>query len=293
MPTPYDVITDRIVKQLEQGVIPWRQPWQTLPPVSLNTLRAYRGVNVFLLASQGYGSPYWLTFNQVKKLGGHVRKGEHGTPVTFWKIGDEHVAVNPDTKEERKTRSILLRYYTVFNLEQTENIANVLGLSSVERVPKLEECERIVSQMPNRPGFEQSHKAWYNSGKDVVGMPSKTAFCDTESYYSTMFHELVHSTGHPHRLDRFAANDTDHRFGSESYSKEELVAELGAAMLCGVTGIAPATIDRSAAYLKSWIDVLKGDSRLVVSAASLAQKAADFITGNVDADVERDIPEAN
>jgi antirestriction protein ArdC len=130
--------------------------------------------------------------------------------------------------------------------------------------------------MPNRPCIEQDGKAWYRPSTDVVGIPSRNAFNAAEVYYATLFHELTHSTGHPSRIGREGIEDLN-TFGSESYSKEELVAEMGAAMLCGVTGIEPATIDNSAAYLKCWIDALRGDSKLIISAASAAQKAADYI----------------
>jgi antirestriction protein ArdC len=141
-----------------------------------------------------------------------------------------------------------------------------------------EECERIVSGMPNRPAVEQSDKAWYAPGRDVVGMPSIGLFRSSEEYYSTFFHELTHSTGHKSRVGREGFESVQ-SFGSESYSKEELVAEVGAAMLCGVTGIENRTIENSAAYLRTWIDRLKSDARLIVTAASAAQRAADYILG--------------
>ncbi len=176
-------------------------------------------------------------------------------------------------------RPFLLRYYRVFNLCQTEGIAEKLGLGESPRpVPSIEQCEHIVSAMPNAPRMEQSNAAWYRPSTDTVGMPARGLFSSAEEYYSTLFHELTHSTGHSSRIGREGIEILN-TFGSESYSKEELVAEMGAAMLCGVTGIAPATIQNSAAYLKTWIERLKSDSRLLVSAASAAQKAADYIRG--------------
>ena len=132
--------------------------------------------------------------------------------------------------------------------------------------------------MPNQPAIEQEDRAWYRPCTDTVGIPARGAFDSAEEYYSTLFHELTHSTGHPKRLGR-AGIEKLNTFGSESYSKEELIAEMGAAMLCGVAEIERKTLSNSAAYLKSWTDVLKGDSRMVVSAASQAQKAADYILG--------------
>jgi len=273
----YEIVTEKIIKQLENGVAPWRKPWRTEMPVNLISQKAYRGINVFLLGSQGYGSQYWLTYNQAAKLGGNVKRGEKSSVVTFWNIGEEKTIRNSDGTEI-SSRPILLRYYSVFNLEQTEGIAEKLGLSSTARVADIEACEQIVSAMPNRPAFEQSDRAWYRSSTDSVGMPAKSSFVGSEEYYSTLFHELTHSTGHKSRIGREGIEHLN-TFGSESYSKEELIAEMGAAMLCGVTGISPAVIENSAAYLQCWINRLRGDSKLLLSAASQAQKASDYILG--------------
>ena len=268
----YQIITEQVVKQLESGVAPWRKPWRTEVPTSLGSLKPYRGLNVLLLASQGYASRYWLTFNQAAKLGGHVKKGEHGTVVSFWKIGEYE---QKDTGEKRD--SFLLRYYRVFNLEQTEGIAEKLGLDKPEtRIPSPETCEQILARMPLRPRIEDSNAAWYRPLPDTVGMPRKRKFDTAESYYATLFHELAHSTGHPSRVGREGIENVN-SFASDSYSKEELVAEMSSAFLCGICGISPAVIGQSAAYLQSWIGRLKGDSRLLTSAASAAQKASDFI----------------
>jgi antirestriction protein ArdC len=268
----YQIVTEQVIRQLESGVAPWRKPWRTDVPMSLASLKPYRGLNVLLLASQGYASRYWLTFNQAAKLGGHVKKGEHGTIVSFWKIGEYE---KKDTGEKRD--SFLLRYYRVFNLEQTEGIAEKLGLDKPEtRVPSIETCEQIVATMPQRPRMEDSNAAWYRPLTDTVGMPHKQKFESAESYYATLFHELAHSTGHPSRVGREGIENFN-SFASDSYSKEELVAEMSSAFLCGVSGISPAVIGQSAAYLQSWISKLKGDSRFLISAASAAQKASDFI----------------
>jgi antirestriction protein ArdC len=274
----YEIVTEQIIKQLESGVAPWHRPWRTEPPCNLISGKEYRGINPFLLAPQGYGSRYWLTFNQTNNLGGHIRKGEKSSIVTFWKIGEERVVKSTDGTE-RKTRPFLLRFYHVFNIEQTEGIAEKLGLGKASpRIPSLDQCQAIVSGMPNRPAITQDGRAWYRPSTDTVGIPSRSAFNSAEEYYSTLFHELTHSTGHTSRIGREGIEQLN-TFGSDSYSKEELVAEMGAAMLCGVTGIVPATLSNSAAYLNSWIDRLRGDAQLIVSAASQAQKAADYIQG--------------
>jgi antirestriction protein ArdC len=281
----YEIITDRIIKQLESGVAPWRKPWSAKLPVNLLSQKAYRGLNVLTLASQGYPSRFWLTFNQANKLGGKIRKGEHSSPVIYWNIGEEREYTTRDG-EKRVSKPFLLRYSNVFNLSQTEGInLPASALQETRTNNPIEDCERIVAEMPNRPAFEQSDKAWYAPGRDVVGMPSIGLFLSSEEYYSTFFHELTHATGHKSRLGRDGFESVQ-SFGSESYSKEELVAEMGAAMLCGVTGIENRTLENSAAYLKTWIERLKSDSRLIVTAASAAQKAADYILGKTQIESE-------
>jgi antirestriction protein ArdC len=275
----YEIVTDRIIAQLEAGVSPWRKPWSSKPPANLLSQKEYRGLNTFLLGSQGHASRYWLTFNQANKLGGHIRKGEKSSLVVFWNIGEEKTIVNRATGAERKSKPILLRYYSVFNLTQTEGIAEKLGLDKqVPVIPSIEDCESIVAAMPNPPAREQSARAFYRPANDSVGMPARELFSSPEAFYATLFHELTHSTGHTSRIGREGIEQLN-EFGSESYSREELIAEMGAAMLCGVTGISPAVLDNSAAYLANWIQVLKGDSKLLVQAASAAQKAADYIRG--------------
>jgi antirestriction protein ArdC len=277
MPSVPEIITENIIKQLEQGVAPWRKPWSTSIPRNLISKKPYRGLNVFLLATQGYGSPYWLTFNQAKQLAAHVRQGEKSTLVSFWKFG-EYAKENHETGELENKTSVLLRYYRVFNIEQCDGLKALHG-DDRKPVNPIAECESIANAMPNPPRIEQHSQAFYRPSADLVGMPSRTCFGSPEEYYSTLFHELTHSTGHKSRLNRFEENATDHQFGSESYSKEELVAEMGAAMLAGMAGISHATISNSASYLQTWIKRLKSDSRLIISAASHAQKAADYILG--------------
>jgi antirestriction protein ArdC len=283
MPTAYEIVTESIIKQLESGVAPWRKPWRTDTPANLVSKKEYRGINIFLLASLGYGSRYWITYHQAKTLGGSVRKGQHGSKVVFWKI-DEYRKENKETGETENRKSILLRYYTVFNLEQCEGIKSP---EPVQVICPIEQCEHIVKSMPNPPGFVRDARAFYRPSADTVGMPFRSAFDSPEGYYSTLFHELTHSTGHASRVGREGIMEHN-PFGSEDYSKEELVAEMGAAMLCGVAGIESRTLDNSASYLQSWINKLRSDSRLIVSAASHAQKAADYILARNAAEIESD-----
>jgi antirestriction protein ArdC len=281
MPTAYEIVTESIIKQLESGAAPWRKPWRTETPANLVSKKEYRGINIFLLASQGYGSRYWVTYRQAQALGGNIKKGEHGFKVVFWKF-DEYRKENKETGETENRKSVLLRYYNVFNLEQCE------GVKAPEPhrvINPIEQCEHIVNSMPNPPSFEQDSQAFYRPSTDTVGMPVRSAFDSAEGYYSTLFHELTHSTGHPLRVGREGIMEHN-PFGSEDYSKEELVAEMGAAMLCSVAGIESRTLDNSASYLQSWINRLRSDSRLIISAASQAQKAADYILARTTAETD-------
>jgi antirestriction protein ArdC len=283
MSTAYEIVTASIIKQLESGVAPWRKPWRTETPANLVSKKEYRGINIFLLASQGYGSRYWVTYHQAQALGGTVKRGQHGSKVVFWKIS-EYRRENQETEETENHKSILLRYYTVFNQEQCEGIKSP---DPVRMIDPLEQCESIVKAMPNPPGFAQDARACYRPSTDTVGMPARSGFDSAEEYYSTLFHEITHSTGHPSRVGREGIMNHN-PFGSEDYSKEELIAEMGAAMICGVAGIESRTLGNSAAYLQAWINKLKSDSRLIVSAASQAQKAADYILGRTAAETESD-----
>ena len=280
--TVYDVITDRILEKLEAGTVPWHKPWKggdAGMPRNLKSMRAYRGINVFLLSCAGYGSPHWLTFRQAAQLGGSVRKGEKGFPVVFWKW-PEKAGDNPGRDDRVQARGPLLRYYTVFNVAQSDGIDDPdAGDVPTRTFCPIEACERVVATMPDPPRrvFGEA-RAYYRPSEDLVNLPPAELFDSDEELYSTLFHELVHSTGHSKRLSRPSVTDAV-LFGSHAYSKEELVAEMGAAFLCGHAGIETATLDNSAAYIASWLDKLKNDKCLVVHAAAAAQKAADHILG--------------
>jgi len=268
----YERITERIVSLLEQGTVPWHKPWNVTTglPRNLVSKKPYRGINVFLLMAMGYESPHWLTFRQALQLGGNVKKGEKSCPVVFWKrmqIEDE------ETEEQR--RIPLLRLYHVFNVAQCEALK-----AAPEEVPMtVTKPAEIVAGMPQRPTIKHGMtQAYYSPTEDCVGMPSRERFDTEDSYHATLFHELVHSTGHESRLKRGSVIERN-RFGSDPYCKEELVAELGSAFLCGHAGIVDRTIDGSAAYLQAWLKQLKEDRTLIVYAAAQAQKAADFILG--------------
>lgn len=279
----YAEVTSKIVSMLEAGVVPWRSPIlgqsKTGWPKNLESGRDYRGVNVFLLAftawAKGYSSAHWLTFNQAKARGGGVKKGEKSSMVVFWK--------SYDTKDKTTGEQItvpVLRYFNVFNVEQCEGVsvpdAPVFEPSTFTPI---ESARRIVYGYEGRPEIEHvGQRAYYLPKADSVFIPDPTRFISGEAYYATLFHELAHSTGHSTRLAR--GTDTDSApFGSPSYAREELIAEMSAAFLAGHAGITPATVENNAAYIASWIKTLKGDNRLAVSAAGAAQRAADWILG--------------
>ena len=277
--TVYEVINERIMKALQNGTAPWNQPWHGAAnqPRNLTTGREYRGINVFVLSAMGYASPYWVTFNQAKNLGANVRRGEHGTPVVFWKFGTREVQDGDETSSER---TVLARYYTVFNVEQIDNL-DVPADLLMPKAPAnpIAECELLLASYIGMPEIKHAEqRAWYHRILDVVNMPKRATFISQEHYYSTLFHELTHSTGHPKRLNRPTLNDAAY-FGDENYSKEELVAEMGAAYVCGLAGIENKTTNQSASYLAGWLQALRNDHRLLISAASQAQRAVDYIRG--------------
>lgn len=226
--------------------------------------KPYRGVNALLLSTLGRESPWWLTFRQAQQLGGTVRRGEHGIRVIFWKLRTE-------TDDEDEKRPPILRTYTVFNLEQCEGITAPSSLP--ERVAAL---DSIATNMPAPPLITNGAAASYNDATDTVTLPALCSFETAEGYYATLFHELVHATGHRERLNRSWVNGK-HSFGSTEYAREELVAEIGAAFLCGEVGIMPRTIENSAAYIQSWLRVLGENPGMLVQAAGAAQKAADYV----------------
>ena len=268
----YERITERIVGLLEQGTVPWHKPWQitTGMPRNLVTQKPYRGINPFVLMSMGYESPNWLTYRQAVQLGGNVKKGEKGCPVVFWK----QLQVTDEESGELE-KIPFLRVYNVFNVAQCEKLKNVPVADESAFV--VTEAAEIVANMPQPPAIQHGMtKAYYAPRNDTVGMPEPKCFKTEDGYHATLFHELVHSTGHEKRLKRQSITERN-GFGSDPYCKEELVAELGSAFLCGQAGIAERTIDSSAGYIENWLKQLKNDKTLIVYAAAQAQKAADFI----------------
>ena len=277
----YQVVTDQIIKLLEQGTVPWRKPWKGVNHVPRNLMsrKAYRGINLFLLNAASYSSPFWLTFRQAQGLGGTIKKGEKSFPVVFWKLLEEE-------REGEKHQIPFLRYHPVFNVAQCDGIHVPIPTGIQTDFQPIKQCEEVVSQMPSAPMIQHGgEQALYSPPLDMVKMPDAPTFESSEAYYTTLFHELVHSTGHGSRLNRKEVTEPN-RFGSDPYSREELVAEMGAAFLSGHCGIEDKTLNQSASYIQSWLQRLKDDRRLVVQAAALAQKAADFILEKVNAEEE-------
>ena len=282
-PDVYQIVTDRITAQLEAGVVPWRKSWTTTgAPRNLASGKAYRGINVWLLFSTGFTSPYWLTYRQALERGGNVRKGEKGTLVVFWKLfqrkGDGSQPTTAATSQEAGRMLPLLRYYTVFNVEQCDGLTDVPKpeAKTHEHEP-LAEAEALWNAWTDKPAVtHQGNAAVYRRETDAITMPPRPQFQSAEDYYSTLFHEGTHATGHSARLSRATLLESA-RFGSQTYSKEELVAELGSAYLCGTCGIVDRTVENSAAYLQSWLQAFRADKTLIVHAAANAQKAADYI----------------
>lgn len=267
----YEVITARIIESLSEGVVPWRRPWRVDAPKNLISGREYRGVNVLLLQSTRFAAPYWLTFNQARARGGSVKRGERGCPIIFWKVTEEKTS-------RGTTKNFFLRYYTVFNVAQTEGI-EVPAPSSCKPFDPMAKCEEVVAAYKDAPGIEHvGGQACYLPALDRIRMPQREHFDSPTAYYATLFHELTHSTGAAHRLARKGVVDPI-RFASHGYALEELVAECGAAFLASHAGIGSDVLPSAAAYIASWIRKLKSEPRWIVDASAQAAKAADLILG--------------
>ena len=279
----YERITDQVIEMLDQGVVPWRSPilgrTRAQHPRNLNTGRPYRGINIFLLAfvayMKGYESSAWLTFRQAKERGGNVKKGEKSSLVVFWKQYE-----TKDKKTGEPIKVPLLRFYNLFNVAQTENIpAPDAPVFTPTPFNPIEAAEAIVKGYQDAPTIEYGgSQAFYRPSTDTIHMPEPTRFERNEDFYSTYFHEASHSVGHSKRLNRQL--DTDPKpFGSPDYGKEELIAEMSAAFLCGHAGIYPVVVQNTASYISGWLGVLKKDKKLVIAAAGQAQRSADWILG--------------
>lgn len=269
----YTAVTDRIIAQMEQGIIPWQKPWVSNgKAVSHATGKPYSLLNQMLLGRPGE----YLTFRQCQEASGKVKKGEKSSMVVFWKWIEQEDEETGETKELP-----FLRYYNVFHIDQCEGIQAKYTTEAhfPDGASTVETAQEIIYDYLEREGVKLTHsegdRAFYRPSTDEIVLPLRQQFISTAEYYSTVWHELVHSTGHPTRLNRL---DKVAAFGSEVYSKEELVAEIGAATLVSHVGLeTSSSLRNNAAYIQNWLQVLKSDKRFIVSAAGKAEKAVTLI----------------
>jgi antirestriction protein ArdC len=272
----YETITNRIIETLESGVIPWRKEWTVSAsngggglPYNLRTGKPYRGINILTLLCSQYAGNGWVTYKQAQEMGYQVRKGQKSSPVIFWKFF-------PKSDD----RAPFAKFYNVFNVAQLDGVPDQLPFDA-EPFDAIEAAESVVAkymESASHPSLDHGgSQAYFRPSMDHVQMPPRQSFNSPEGYYSTLFHELVHSTGIKSRLHREELTGMV-RFGDCEYSKEELTAEFGAAFLCGESGISnEQLVTNSAAYIQGWVKKLKSDKTLVMRAATLGQRAADYI----------------
>lgn len=288
-PDMYQVVTDRIIEQLEKGVMPWRKTWSSYG-LAKNYVsgKAYKGINMLMMNFfSPHSIPYYLTFKQAKELGGHVKKGSKAQQVIYFNMifKDENGnKVSKEAAENREDVKVMkfLKYFNVFNVEDIVGID--FEFEDLRLLPneRIERCEKIIQGFPSPPDYVEKDKgrAYYHPLEDFINMPPIEQHDSAEFYYSTYFHELIHSTGHAKRLGREEVV-TPNRFGSIPYSEEELVAELGASFLRKIADIDSDPIfQNSASYINGWLSKLKDDKKLVFKASAEAQKAVDYILGD-------------
>lgn len=271
----YQIITDMFISKLEEGVIPWKKGWDAPGARAMNMIskRKYSGVNVLITSMAGFGSPYWATFNQINQAGGKIIKGQKGTPIIFFKMMEN---------EEKGEKFPMLRYFKIWNREQVEGLPASLFPeddveNSIEKVTGTADdaCRPILLSYTNRPKIRTGgDAASYNPAMDSIWIPKRKFFNSLEEYWATLFHELAHSTGHQNRLNRQLTGS----WNRQSYSFEELVAEITAAFLCAEAEISN-DFDNHAAYVASWLKVLKNEPKWIIDASRKAAKAASYIIG--------------
>lgn len=271
----YQLVTDRIIAELKKGNIPWKKPWTGIRSgaYSRSTGKPYSVLNQMLLMKPGE----YLTYKQAQAAGGTIKKGEKSQIVVFWKPLE--VTKENDDGSSTKEMIPILKYYNVFHIDQCEGVKPRFTQEDFRPANPITEAEAVLSCYSKRCGCsirnERQDRAFYRPSTDCIVLPMREQFPQIAEYYSTAFHEATHSTGHTSRLNRL---NTSAFFGSEDYSKEELIAEMGSAILMNELGIeTPDTFRNSAAYIQGWLKALKDDSRLIVSAAGKAEKAVRLI----------------
>jgi antirestriction protein ArdC len=278
----YQIITNRILEQLEKGEIPWRKTWTNSGiPRNLATGKEYKGANIWLLTSLGYPQNYFLTYQQLNEMGGKVKEKEKSHMVVYWKwIETENLTTG---KKEIKP---FLRYYRVYNLGQISGIPESRIPKVVRPKNPIDECEYILKSMPIQPLIvNRNNQPYYNPKEDFINMPPMENFETSENYYETLWHETIHWSGHSSRLHRKEIVE-NHSYGSDMYSIEELTAEMGACYLKSITGIRESVSQNNLSYIQGWIKVLKNNRRFIVYASSQAQKAVEFILSAESLDEE-------
>jgi antirestriction protein ArdC len=280
----YEVINNLIVDKLQNGKMPWKQTWSSFGPArNYVSKKPYRGINALILNNTDCEYPLFLTFLQVKELGGYLKKGSKSIEVIYWKTLELE-------NDDKMKRIPFLRYYNVFNVDCVEGVKLRLPNSYVNN--PIESCETIINDMPSKPIIEHGgDEPNYNWREDKVKVPRRANFILSDEYYATLFHELSHSTGHESRLHREECMKPT-IYGSREYCKEELVAEIATCFLCGETGISNNTINNSAAYIQFWLErlthLLREDSKAFVRASAQAQKAVDFVLNRISEPVAQD-----
>lgn len=271
-------MTDKLIARMETGNLVWNKPWKSnILPQNFITRKPYAGWNLFATLYSEFENPYYLTFNQITKLGGKVIKGSKGISIMFWNISTKEVVKDGVTKENKM---FFAREYTVFNAEQIEGIDFTVKVSENVKINTCEELENLIYNLdsPLKIKHSESDRAFYTPTFDFIQMPNKSQFKGTAEYYSTLAHETIHATGHSARLNRFSMNDGKFDSQKHSYSFEELVAEIGASYLNAMFGIATEESENnSAAYLQGWLKVFKADNQMLYKASVEAQKAVNYI----------------
>lgn len=288
----YAMVTERIIKQLEKGIVPWQRPWSGASladggAINYCTRKPYSYLNQLLLGRDGE----WLTFKQVKALGGRIKKGAKGGMVVYYSVLSKQKQEKENEEGEKETQTVtnlhlcpILKYYHVFHISDCTGIeSKIKEVQPNDNIKPVDAAEDIINGYVSRESgltFQNdkvSGNAYYSPSKDLVVVPKLSQYEIVEEYYSTTFHELTHSTMHPNRCNRKSEMKSS-MFGGEDYSREELVAELGSAMLCNAAGLdCDKAFKNSVAYIQGWLKQLKNDNKMIIWASSRAEKAAKYI----------------
>tara|TARA_Y100001963_G_scaffold27495_1_gene37471 strand:+ start:704 stop:1552 length:849 start_codon:yes stop_codon:yes gene_type:complete len=270
-------VVDQIIERIEEtGILPWQQPWVGAnTPMNYEHKNPYRGLNRWSCILAGFSDNRWLTFSQIQKLEGKIKKGEKHTKIMKVAMIEKKRENDKGEQEVYARWFQPVRYYKMWNLEQTEGI-DAEALERGELKNPIDACEEVIGGFFNSPSITHSgNSAKYSVDNDTINMPKVSSFEKEEDYYSTLFRIMAHSTGHPDRLNRRTLVEGQHP--NTAYSKEQLVAELTSSMLCAHCGIEKATIKNSSAYLSGWLNKLKAQPKMLMASAGMAEKAFKHI----------------